>query len=434
MRSLGKKLLVSLITTLFGLALLEIGSRVIYRAYTRQRFNRGEIAEHLLRGPDEITGTAGAGPVVAQTDAGAAAVPPTIVHPYFGYVANPEWRGVNRYGFLGPEPLMTRGPDRLVVGLFGGSVADHMFRLADDVVIKTLQDSPVFAGKQVQLIDLANAAYKQPQQLLVLATLLALGAQFDIVINLDGFNEIDAAKDNLQDGVNPFYPYMWKSYVDGLLDSGAAVHRANADAIRVRRAAIWRRFAHPVVEHSAFLLTLWDFLDRHEEAALRSETAALRQALNDRAGSPLATGPPLRVPDDVTIFRQSAELWERASREMATLCAGFGIRYFHFLQPNQYLPGSKVLTAEERRLAFDRNVADTQRVALGYPMLIERGRELSAEHIRFVDLTMLFKDDRRTVYSDTCCHLNERGSVVLAEAIAQAIIDDSDEGAPAPAE
>jgi hypothetical protein len=119
---------------------------------------------------------------------------------------------------------------------------------------------------------------------------------------------------------------------------------------------------------------------------------------------------------------------------MATLCSGFGIRYFHFLQPNQYLPGSKVLTAEERHLAFDPKVAETQRVAVGYPMLIERGRELRAEDIRFVDLTMLFKDDPRTVYRDTCCHLNERGSVVLAEAIAQAIIDDSDGAAPAAAD
>src|SRR5579862_3961718 len=264
MGSLSKKLLVSVIATLCGFALLEIGSRAVYRAYNHQRFDRHEIAERLLRGPDEIAESAGAAPVGAPTDAGPAAIPPTIVHPYFGYVANPAWRGVNRYGFLGPEPLTTRGPDRLVVGLFGGSVADHMFRLANDVLINTLQDSSAFAGKQVQLIDLANAAYKQPQQLLILTTLLALGAQFDVVINLDGFNEIDAAKDNLQDGVNPFYPYMWKSYVDGLLDSAAAVHRANADAIRARRAAIWSRFAHPVVEHSAFLLTLWDFLDRHE--------------------------------------------------------------------------------------------------------------------------------------------------------------------------
>jgi hypothetical protein len=92
------------------------------------------------------------------------------------------------------------------------------------------------------------------------------------------------------------------------------------------------------------------------------------------------------------------------------------------------------LTAEERRLAFDPNVADTQRVAVGYPMLIERGRQLRAENIRFVDLTMLFKDEKRTVYRDTCCHLNERGSVALADAIAQAIIDDSGGAAPAAAE
>ncbi len=426
MRRLGNKLLVAVSATVLGLVLLDFGARAVFVAYRHRGFDRNEIVARLFgRAGAEFTDEGEPVEPVAQTAAGPAAIPPTIVHPYFGFIANPAWPGVNRYGFLGPEPFTTRSPDRLVVGLFGGSVADHMFRLADDVLINTLQESPAFAGRHVQLFDLAVAAYKQPQQLLILTTLLALGAQFDVVINLDGFNEIDAAKDNLQDGVNPFYPYMWKSYVGGLLDSETAIRLGRADAIRARREEIRRWFAKPPVAQSAFLLTLWDFLDAHEEAALRAETAAIRQATAARAPRLPETGPLVSFADDDAMYHEYVEVWARASLAMSILCAGLGIRYFHFLQPNQYLPGSKILTAEERRDAFDPDVADTHRVATGYPMLIERGRQLREAGVHFVDLTMLFKDDPRTIYQDTCCHVNERGSVALATAIGQAIADDS---------
>jgi hypothetical protein len=106
---------------------------------------------------------------------------------------------------------------------------------------------------------------------------------------------------------------------------------------------------------------------------------------------------------------------------MSILCAGYGIRYLHFLQPNQYLPGSKTLTEEERRTAYDQNVADTQRVATAYPMLSARGRDLRTQGVNFIDLSMLFAQEARSVYSDTCCHLNALGNGQLAQAIAQAI-------------
>jgi uncharacterized protein (DUF924 family) len=122
------------------------------------------------------------------------------------------------------------------------------------------------------------------------------------------------------------------------------------------------------------------------------------------------------------MYRDWVEVWARASLEMEILCTGHGIQYIHFLQPNQYLAGSKTLTAEERRMAYDPDVADTQRVATAYPMLIERGLDLRTQGVNFVDLTMIFKDEPRTIYRDTCCHLNGLGSRQLARAIAGAIV------------
>jgi hypothetical protein len=414
---LAKRLLVALIATGLGLLFLELGAWVVYSAYRHRSFDRDEVSSRLFgRAPSD-------GAEVPDVDDVEPLRPnlPTMIHPYFGYVFNTAWPHINDNGFFGSGPFATRSDDKVIIGLFGGSVAEHLFKRSRDVLLEALQKNPAFKDKHIELFSLAVHAYKQPQQLLILTTLLALGAQFDVVINLDGFNEIDAAKDNLQDGINPFYPHMWNLYAGRSLASAAAVHIGNAQAIYTRREAVRGWFATWPAAHSIFLLTLWDFLDQRYEAALRAETQALKDALAQVTAAPEVSGPPISFADDDSMYREFTEVWARSSLEMAILCRELGITYIHFLQPNQYLPGSKTLTEEELKEDYDPLVAETGRVATGYPMLIARGRELAEQGVNFVDLTMLFKNEPRTVYSDTCCHLNALGSTLLATEIARAI-------------
>ena len=44
------------------------------------------------------------------------------------------------------------------------------------------------------------------------------------------------------------------------------------------------------------------------------------------------------------------------------------------------------------------------------------------EGIQFHDITMIFKDEKETIYSDDCCHLNKKGNDVLAHHIGQTIL------------
>jgi hypothetical protein len=426
MVSAAKKLLVLVVASGFALVLLEGGAVWLYERVTQQPFVRAEVATRLLGSSPAAPGAAVAAAPARPPNDPRIGDQQVIIHPYFGYVANPDKAGVNRYGFFGPDPIATRGPDVGLVAVLGGSVAHQLVEDAGDTLGAALAEHGPLRGRRIELINLALGGYKQPQQLLVLATLLALGAQFDLVINLDGFNEIDGAKDNLQDGVNPFYPYSWNLHARQALDSSAAVHMAKVDLIRSRRDDLRRWFARWPVPESAFLLTLWDLLDRGEEAALRAETSALRDAVAQSATAPQQTGPAVRFADDEAMYLEYAEVWARSSLEMALLCAGYGIRYVHVLQPNQYLPGAKTLTAEEWATAYDPNVADTQRVATAYPILIERGRDLRTQGVEFVDLTMLFKDEPHSVYGDTCCHFNALGNQRVAQAIGGAIAGEND--------
>jgi hypothetical protein len=418
MRSFVKGLAVLAVSSLVGIAVLEVAAARLYAHYMQRPFDKEEIAARLLHAPS------------AAPDAPSANVSPddprvadqrVVIHPYFGYTANPAKPGVNAYGFFGADPLAERSDGVARVAITGGSVADQLVKTASATLAEALSGAPRFAGRSIELVDLALGGYKQPQQLLVLATLLALGAQFDAVIDVDGFNEIDGAKDNLQDGINPYYPYTWNLHARQALDPVALVHMSAVEAARARRETLRTDFARWPVPHSAFLLTLWDLLDRRQEATIRAETAALRDALAHSPATPQQTGPAVAFADDNAMYADFVEVWARASLEMAMLCASHGIAYFQFLQPNQYFPESKTLTAEERQHAYDPDVADTGRVATAYPMLRERGRDLVTQGVPFTDLTMLFKDEPRSVYGDTCCHLNSLGNAELAEAIGRVV-------------
>ena len=108
---------------------------------------------------------------------------------------------------------------------------------------------------------------------------------------------------------------------------------------------------------------------------------------------------------------------------MHELCEANGIRYFHFLQPNQYVPDSKRLGEEERETAFTADHPYRRGVEKGYPFLVQSGRELSRRGIRFHDLTMTFSDTDEQIYIDDCCHYNEKGNEILGAVIGQTIVE-----------
>lgn len=72
--------------------------------------------------------------------------------------------------------------------------------------------------------------------------------------------------------------------------------------------------------------------------------------------------------------------------------------------------------------AYDPEYGYAPGAILGYPLLIEGGRELQREGVRFLDLTMVFGDVNETIYVDDCCDFNQLGNEVVARALAQFIL------------
>lgn len=399
--------------------LVEIAAFVAFWVRDRASFSYARIADEQAR----VLGRAMAGEEAAVPDQR-----DHVVHPFIGWVRDVDARSgrdpalyppdLTRFGFR-DDPLRKRDPRKLIVALLGGSVAVMLGEAAGDVLASELARAPAFAGREVVLVRLGVAAGKQPQQAMILGWFLALGGEFDIVVNLDGFNEVALPPDNLASGMYPWFPVGWWAAA-GRLGTPEGIKTA-AEAMRLgdtRRQ--WAALFHDSwLRWSVAAGFVWSTRDRMLAAAAeRAGGAGMAPGhLPYQARGPGTEG---YTPDN--ILAESMEVWERCSRLLHDLCRARGIQYHHFLQPNQYFTGSKTLGDEEKRTAFLENHPWKPRVEAAYPGLVERGRRLAAGGVAFTDLTMVFHGIDRSIYVDNCCHVSTEGSAILARRIADAIL------------
>lgn len=343
-----------------------------------------------------------------------------VLHPYLGYVLNPDsgeedWAragwprpAIDLFGLEGARPEGESGDLKLAI--VGGSVAKALCAHGRDALVERFFADSKLASRPVRLACLALGGYKQPQQLMSVAYLLTMGAVYDAVINVDGFNEVALhGAENLHQKICPSFPRVWYGR-SALLPDRSRLEILGEIAVIRRELAGLNRAAAGLGR----LRLIVGRLGRRE--SLENKLQDLEDRLRHHETS---DPPPLNrgLFDGVPLYEAMGRIWASSSRQVAALCRGNRIRYFHFLQPNQYFGGSKPLSSEEIRMAFDPNHPYRLGVEQGYPVLRRLGRELHANGVDFVDLSMLFESCEESLYADTCCHLNEKGNALLGEAI-----------------
>ncbi|MBI82253.1 MAG: hypothetical protein CMJ81_03570 [Planctomycetaceae bacterium] len=412
---------------LFVFLVLEIGSRIThYLGYSRDA-SLTEIRRslHTLQPQDQK--------LVAPRRRYQPWIGAHILHPYLGYVRNPEnhqqvlnerliTEPVNEHGFFGPSPLEPASSDQLVIAITGGSAACELYLDAGDALSAALKTEPAFSKKRLKLVCLALGGMKQPQQLLAVQYFLALGGHFDAVVNFDGFNDVVLPlAENEPLGVAGHYPRYWPVYATMGLNVAQATLMSEAGRLEQRRQRWARRVAGTPLRHSVVALSLWYRCDRSWKVSIQDRQNRMRETLQRRPDklSPQESGPPDQYVSLSELRNQVVQLWVNGSTQMARICTANKIRYFHFLQPNQYFKGSKVFTDEEKRKAFGGpNYYYRRDATAGYPLLVAQAEILRQRGVRFYDLTMLFKDQADTLYRDECCHYNQDGYNLVAEQIA----------------
>jgi len=412
-----KKWLFTVIVMVISWLVVEVGGHLIYLIVNGEAYSLRATQHDLTRLAEHSVG-----PAAAQLDPGEIKldeVKVETIHPYLGFVHNPEkTEGTSYLGFPQErdDPLVFPGDGVLTVAIMGGSFAQGVSEVGEDTLTKVLGDQ----GLNARILTLSMGGYKQPQQLMSLAYLLSHGAHIDVVVNIDGFNEVALPPaENFHRGVNPFYPRMWHYRTNRLVDQDDLRALGRVALLKDRRRG-WARFMIHLPAFSIVRGLAWRAFDRRLEQRIAALQKQVRTAKDGQARF-MTHGPDFGIRDEDQLYDEISRHWVTCSLLMRALCDSRGIRYLHLLQPNQYDRSGRVLTGEERERAFLENHPYRPGVEAGYPRLREAGQKLLEEGVEFHDMTLIYRDIAEPVYEDNCCHPNQLGYDLIAEELGRLI-------------
>lgn len=322
-------------------------------------------------------------------------------------------------------PALTADPGtELRVLIVGESVAAKFARDGQARLEEGLREVAGLEDARVVFFNHGRGAYKQPQQAMHLQFLFSLGCKPDLVINIDGFNEIAASMVNGGFGIHPGYPAanFW-SYLVGGADARSrsssiepliAIHEAETSADSLQNTVL--RFG---LHRSALTGLLARSRLRRIHRAWTTAMSQYTQAAVDSGNHAAVTGPKFTGTTDEAL-RIACEVWAQSSLSMKGMCDAHGVAYLHVLQPTLTDPESKPLSPEELEILKGAVGPQTTFVDLGYPLLRAAGKELLERGVRFLDASQVFAIVERRIYRDVC-HYNPHGNRLLADFMVQPV-------------
>ena len=325
-----------------------------------------------------------------------------------------------RIGASTPDP-----GNAATVAVIGGTTAHDLVSDAGAALARELSQSRAFVDKQVHVVNLAVPGYRQPQQLSLVLFLLAAGAQFDAIINLDGgpdLSSVNLRADGRGDSITT--PAGWRTLTSRVNDPGV-VERIGLRMVLKEDREQWVRRCTGSWWSSFALARV---VCRRQTDTLNRMITELEPGLERARTAPPARLGPSYAPHEIhTALKDLARLWQRSSQLIHQVCERQGIPYFHFLQPLAANKDAKPLTLEEQAL-IGPSVAGPQTAFLKVAQKAARylGKQLRTQGVSFHDLTMIFAGHQQTLYVDSCCRLNPQASEILAEAIGSAVATSMD--------
>jgi hypothetical protein len=371
------------------------------------------------------------------------------IHPYFGFahVPNARFRDertdllvgtgwpasaaaalrTNNFGFISPYtyPVGRARSDQYFVGIFGGSVGMWFCQVGAPRLIERMKEHPFFQKRDIVPLCFSYSGYKQPQVALVLAYFLSIGQPLDLVVNIDGFNDVALGAVNQQRGADLSMPSI--QHLGELITlvgaSGLTPEKIELLAAIQRDRARLRELRRIMdVNRSAAVHLVLNAYSNHARARYFEDQARYDRmpATNGTAGL-VRVNPPIAPREGGALFADAAALWTRSSVLMRDMAAARGATYVHFLQPNQYYTARQFGSAEAATALADASPYKAS-VEMGYPILQAAAQSLLDQKVFFFDATKVLDDEATPVYVDDCCHYTVRGNRVLADFIAASIV------------
>jgi hypothetical protein len=364
------------------------------------------------------------------------------LHPFFGYVMKQGaftkkelGLKVNSQGFFSfyDYPFIKQRKNQYIIGIFGGSVAHNLVN--DEYVTKRfsqkLNKFPEFANQEIIVLNFANGGYKQPQQLLILNYFLALGQKFDMVINIDGFNEVALSSLNNKAQVDLGMPSVQHIQpLTGLANNNLSLEVMGSIVTITETKKQLRKTINKLDNcqlamcYTITSLHLKQLVDSYQKQILAYDENVRKSKAKEDQNNMVYIPKAKSVLADAKAFENMVAIWSESSLMMKQLSAKRKIKYFHFIQPNQYYPTKRVFTEEEKRLYLNPNSPYSDAVKRGYPLMLSKAEDLRKLKLNIFSATNILDDTKETVYKDACCHYNEIGDELLASYISSSIIQE----------
>ena len=314
-----------------------------------------------------------------------------VGHPYFGTVFRTDIK-VNNMGFTAPidYPYLPKA-DEFIVGIFGGSVAhDFAVDVADEFAAMLQKNNPSLKDKKVKVLNMAVHGFKQPQQFFAASYFMPW---VHLSVNLDGYNELYEGDPNFPID----YPTNARFFTISTIDKARELYFAGL-GFEFQKLIARIPLIIPGLSYCQSYHRIWHVIDQR-----------LEDSVNKVVNSHSQAGPGSH-PMDARIM-----VWARYTSDQALFYKMRNKIAYFFIQPNQYDRGSKTFSAEELKKAYK---GPNEKLEQWYHMLRATGSKLKASGINMIDLTRIFADSNETIYIDDCCHVNRKGNLIMAEAMA----------------
>jgi len=312
-------------------------------------------------------------------------------HPFYGLSSAVE-RGFDSSvsiedNFLRVSPKPHN--DEIKVLILGGSVAAHLSMKREDIPEDYLLSKALNKKFNTDRFVVYNAAFlggKQPQQYFKLLYLELLGFVPDVIVNYDGFNEVALPfGENYDRDLNAIYPVNFNQTIISTASKRRCIPLNN-----------WLLSSNsyiPVIE-----LVKWIYV-----RYCHNEVSGSKRNINFVRNE-------LFEIEKNNYSQKVQNIWMDSSNKIAQFSETRKIPYIHILQPNQYVVGSKPLSNLETE-EFYGYEPYKKPIAAHY-------HNLSISNLATpykLDQRQLFKSEKRTVYSDECCHLNRLGMEMIVD-------------------
>ena len=240
-----------------------------------------------------------------------------------------------------------------------------------------------FPNKEFRVVNAAYGGKKQPQQYLSTIYLDLIGFNYDLVINLDGFNEIVLPTiENFYQETPTIFPRSFFKLLSAFQNGRCLTERSS---------------------NPSFI----PLLDLLYSVKLK---ICLKEVTNPKDFNQI------KIKNNrKEVLDQSVEIWFKSSNKLNDFLNSKGKYYIHAIQPNQYLPNSKILSEIELERFYKPSVMGEAASIIEKKFMSLNTELLSTNNIS--DLRFMFKQNKETLYRDSCCHLNDRGMVLISEKI-----------------